>query len=41
MESFGEKNGRLSRNPLIGEQLGAEFRLGPASWTHSYLGVKE
>jgi len=25
MESFGEKNGRLSRNRLIGEQLGAKI----------------
>jgi hypothetical protein len=32
MESFGEKNGRFSRNPLIGEQLGAEISTRTGGW---------
>ena len=42
MESFGEKNGRLSRNRLIGEQLGAEISTRTCeSELHRYLGEKE
>jgi hypothetical protein len=42
MESFEEKNGRLSSNRLIGEQLGVEISTSTCELEpHSYLREKE